>query len=94
MRRILGLTLGALLLLTAPGGGQVLDRVATTAQALVTNPLFYNGKRVVIRHPVKETGRLSELEGTAKPVYVFWKDRSGGSDGEIRGSGLGERPPY
>jgi len=85
LRRVLGLALGALLLLTAPGGAQVLDRVATTAQALVTNPLFYNGKRVVIRHPVKETGRLSELEGTAKPVYVFWKDRSGGSDGEIRG---------
>jgi len=61
------------------------DRVATTAQALVANPLFYNGKRVVIRHAVKENGRLSELEGTPKPVFVFWKDRAGGSDGEIRG---------
>jgi Bacterial Ig-like domain len=61
------------------------DRIATTAAALVANPLFFHGKRVVIRQPVKMTDRLSELDGTAKPVYVFWKDRPGGSDGEIRG---------
>lgn len=50
----------------------------------MANPLFFHGKRVVLRHAVKETGRLSELEATAKPVFVFWKDRAGGSDGEIR----------
>ena len=61
-----------------------MDRIATTADALVANPLFFNGKRVVLRHAVKETGRLSELDGTAKPVFVFWKDRPGGSEGEIR----------
>jgi hypothetical protein len=74
-----------LLLLTAPAAGQPLDRIATTAQALVANPIFFNGKRIVIRHTIKETGRLSELDGTAKPVYVFWRDKPGGSDGEIRG---------
>lgn len=73
-----------MLLVAAPAAAQAPDRIATTADALVANPLFFNGKRVVLRHPVKETGRLSELEGTAKPVFVFWKDQSRGSDGEIR----------
>jgi hypothetical protein len=85
LHKVLALAVAALLLVTAPAGAQAPDRTATTAQALVTNALFYNGKRVVIRQAVKETGRLSELEGTAKPVYIFWKDRTGGSDGEIRG---------
>jgi hypothetical protein len=61
------------------------ERIATTADALVANALFFNGKRVVVRRAVKEVGRLIELDATAKPVYVFWKDRPGGSDGEIRG---------
>lgn len=78
------LVVAALLLVTAPAAAQPPDRIATTAAALVENPLFFNGKRVVLRHAVKETGRVSELEGTAKPVFVFWKDRAGGSDGEIR----------
>src|SRR5918993_3965526 len=73
------------ILLAASAAAQAPDRIATTADALVGNPLFFNGKRVVVRRPVRQTGRLTELEGTAKPVYVFWKDRAGGSDGEIRG---------
>lgn len=64
---------------------QAPDRIATTADALVANPLFFNGKRVVVRRAAKQVGRLTELEGTPKPVYVFWKDRAGGSDGELRG---------
>ena len=64
---------------------QAPDRIATTAQALVTNPLFFHGKRIVVRHPVKQTGALFELEATPKPVFVYWKDSRGGSDGEIRG---------
>ena len=74
-----------MLVVAASAAAQPPERIATTAAALVANPLFFNGKRVVVRHPVKETGRLTELEGTAKPVYVFWKDRPGGSNGEIRG---------
>jgi hypothetical protein len=73
------------LLAAASLAAQPLDRHATTADALVANPLFFNGKRVVVRRAVREVGRLTELDGTAKPVYVFWKDRPGGSDGEIRG---------
>jgi hypothetical protein len=75
---------GALLLGAVPAAAQAPERIATTADALVANPLFFNGKRVVLRHAVKETGRLSELDGTAKPVFVFWRDTPGGSDGEIR----------
>lgn len=61
------------------------DRIATTAHALVANALFFNGKRIVVRHALKVTGTLTELEATAKPVYVFWKERPKGSSGEIRG---------
>ncbi|HTG98812.1 MAG TPA: Ig-like domain-containing protein [Vicinamibacterales bacterium] len=84
MRRFV-ISLGAALLIAAPGAAQAPDRIATTAQALVTNPLFFNGKRIVIRQPVKISGQLTELDGTAKPVYVLWRDKPGGTDGEIRG---------
>ncbi len=73
------------IILAASAAAQVPDRFATTADALVANPLFFNGKRVVIRRAVRQVGRLTELDGTAKPVYVFWKERTGGSEGEIRG---------
>ena len=73
------------LLVVASVAAQPPERIATTAEALVANPLFFNGKRVVVRRAVKQVDRLIELEATAKPVYVFWKDRPGGSTGEIRG---------
>lgn len=85
MRRAIWLSLGVLLLLTAPAAAQAPDRLATTAEALVANPLFFNGKRIVVRHAVKTDGRVTELDATAKPVFVFWRDKAGGSDGEIRG---------
>jgi len=84
LNKVSSLLFGALLLVAVPVAAQPLDRIATTADALVANPLFYNGKRVVLRHAVKENGRLTELDGTAKPVYIFWRDKGAGSDGEIR----------
>jgi hypothetical protein len=69
----------------ASAAAQPPDRIATTAHALVTNPLFFNGKRIVVRHALKATGTLTELEATVKPVYVFWKEPPKGSSGEIRG---------
>ena len=84
MRRVL-ISLGVLVLVAATAAAQPPDRIATTAQALVSNPLFFNGKRIVIRQPVKMSGQLTELDGTAKPVYIFWRDKVSGSDGEIRG---------
>lgn len=83
MRRLLQIPVVAILV-AASAAAQPPDRIATTADALVANPLFFNGKRIVIRHAVKQIDRLTELDGTAKPIYVFWKDRRGGSDGEIR----------
>jgi hypothetical protein len=64
---------------------QAPDRVATTAEALVAHPLFFHGKRIVVRHAVRQTDRLSELDATTKPVYIYWKDTPSASDGEIRG---------
>jgi hypothetical protein len=85
LNKACALLFGSFLLTAVPAAAQPPDRMATTAEALVANPLFFNGKRVVLRHAVKENGRLSELDGTAKPVFVFWRDQPGGSDGEIRG---------
>lgn len=59
--------------------------MAATAHALVANPLFYNGKQIAVRHPVRVAGGLTELDATAKPVYVLWKEPPSGSSGEIRG---------
>jgi hypothetical protein len=53
------------MLIAAPGVAQAPERIATTAEALVANPLFFNGKRVVVRRAVREVGRLTELEATA-----------------------------
>lgn len=75
----------AALLLGAAIVAQAPERIATTADALVANPLFFHGKRIVVRHAVRQTDRLAELDATVKPVYIFWREQPSGSDGEIRG---------
>jgi hypothetical protein len=75
----------AVLFVVAGTVAQAPDRIATTAEALVANPLFFHGKRIVVRHAVRQTDRLAELDATAKPVYIFWRERPSGSEGEIRG---------
>ncbi|MEN3338030.1 MAG: hypothetical protein V7647_1706 [Acidobacteriota bacterium] len=77
--------LAALLVCVAAPQAQVPDRIATTADALVANALFFHGKRIVVRHPVRQTDRLAQLDATSKPVYIFWRERPSGSEGEIRG---------
>ena len=63
----------------APAAAQAPDRIATTAEALVANPLFFHGKRIVVRHAVRAGGSARPSStATAKPVFVFWKDRAGG----------------
>jgi hypothetical protein len=74
-----------ILCVAAAAAAQPPDRIATTAEALVANPLFFNGKRVVVRHAVRQTGALVELDATARPVFVFWKEAPVGTEGEIRG---------
>lgn len=60
-------------------------RVATTAGTLLGFPFFFHGKPIVVRHPVTTDRDITRLDGTAKPVYVFWRERPARSDGEIRG---------
>ncbi len=84
MRRRFG-ALAALLLGAAVLGAQAPDRLATTAEALVANPVFFNGKRVAVRHPVRHADRLTELEATSKPIYVFWREPPTAAGGEVRG---------
>lgn len=75
------------LLLAAPhGAAQRPTRVATTAAALTTFPLFFHGKQIVVRHAFATvSGDVTKLEGTAKPVFVVWRERPSRTDGEIRG---------
>jgi hypothetical protein len=61
-------------------------RIATTADALAATPVFFHGRLVVLRHAVGGSPELTRLEGTAKPIFVFWKDSSAAvRDGELRG---------
>ncbi len=77
----------AALTLAAPhGAAQRATRVATTAAALTSFPLFFHGKQVAIRHAFTTTsGDITKLEGTAKPVFVVWQGRPSRTEGEIRG---------
>ena len=54
----------------ASAAAQAPGRMATTVDAPVTSALFYNGKDIAIRHGFKNTGAWTELEGTARPVFV------------------------
>lgn len=66
-------------------GAQAPERIATTAGALVANGIFFDGKRIVVRHAIRQTDRLVQLDATSKPIYIFWKEPPVGSEGEIRG---------
>jgi hypothetical protein len=61
-------------------------RVATTAEALVAAPVFFQGKHIAVRRATVDNAGLTELAQTAKPVAVYWREQpSGGADTEIRG---------
>lgn len=85
MRRLAALAALAALCAGAAFAVQAPERIATTAPALVAHPVFFHGKRVAVRHAVRESRGLTELEATPKPIYIFWREPPGGSDGEIRG---------
>ncbi len=83
---------------TAFAPAQPPGRMATTADALRTSPVFFHGKRIAVLGSVAESRGLYRLEaqGTtaapdAKPdlasklIYVYWRDQPARSDGEIRG---------
>ena len=70
---------------TIGAGAQPATRIATTAHALVGSSVFYHGKLVVLAADTTHDGGLTRVANTAKPIYVFWKERPTVSAGEIRG---------
>jgi len=61
------------------------SRIATTADALIGSAVFFHGRTVVLQQKLITERDLTRLATAPKPVYVFWKDRPGGDEGEIRG---------
>jgi hypothetical protein len=48
--------------------------------------VFFHGRQVVLRQPIGGSLELTRLDGTAKPVFLFWQDRPAAvRDPEIRG---------
>jgi hypothetical protein len=61
-------------------------RIATTVEALAATPVFFHGRQIVVRQGITGSLELARLEGTAKPVFVFWRDQpSALKDAELRG---------
>jgi hypothetical protein len=85
LRRFVGFALAGIL---ACGtlAAQAPGRIATTADALVATPVFFHGRQVVVRQPITGSLDLARLEGTSKPVFLFWKEQpSVARDAELRG---------
>jgi hypothetical protein len=67
--------------------GQPATRTASTVEALVAYPVFFQGRAITVRAEVTETEGYWRVTGGAdKPVLVIWQDR-GASPGrvELRG---------
>jgi hypothetical protein len=65
---------------------QTAGRLATTVDALIATPVFFHGRQVVVRQPIAGSLELTHLEGTSKPIFVFWQDQpSALRDAELRG---------
>jgi hypothetical protein len=71
-----GLSLvAAAVVLSAPASGQPQARLATTIDALLTYPVFYHGRTVVVRGTLEERDGLWSLtsSGTERRVHVLTK---------------------
>jgi Bacterial Ig-like domain len=86
----------ALLLSVTPATAQPPGRLATTAAALRTAPVFFHSRVIAVLGTVTEgrdfvrleplkTGDAAPTGGTGQPIYVFWRERPTRSSGEIRG---------
>lgn len=49
-------------------------RFATTAEALTASPVFFHGKQIVVRRDIEPSGQLMRLTGTAKPIFVYFRE--------------------
>ena len=81
----LGATLVAWAFLCVAPAAQGPGRVATTVESLVASPVFFHGKRVAVRGSVTLNGNLTQLAGTTKPVFIYWREQPARTEGEIRG---------
>ena len=73
-------------LFSVPLWAQAPTRLATTPESLVASPVFFHGKQIAVRRDVEPAGALIKLAGTAKPVFVFWRDSpSAPRNSEVRG---------
>ena len=78
--------LALLCVLASLAVAQPAGRIATTTEALVATPVFFHGRQVVVRQAIGGSIELSRLDGTAKPIFVFWKEQPGAiRDAEVRG---------
>jgi hypothetical protein len=60
-------------------------RIATTTEALLGSAVFFHGRNVVVKQKLITERGGTRLAESAKPIYVFWKDRPSGDEGEVRG---------
>ena len=75
----------ALVALVTGAAAQGIARLATTADALIASAGFFHGRHVVVEQRIAYERDLARLAGTSKPVYVFWRTKPSGDQGEIRG---------
>ena len=76
----------ALVLIAAGSMAQAPTRFAASPEALIAAPVFYHGRQIAVRKDVEPAGPLMKLAGTAKPIFVFWRDSpSAPRNSEVRG---------
>lgn len=81
-------TLRAAILACSVAGlsAQAPARIATTVEALTGSPVFFHGKQVIVHRDVEPAGPLMRLAGTAKPIFVLWRDSPNvPRDADVRG---------
>jgi hypothetical protein len=70
----------------APASQPAASRIAASPDALIAAPVFYHGKQIAVRRDIEPAGQLMKLAGTAKPIFVFWRDSpSAPRNSEVRG---------
>lgn len=82
----------------ASGWAQTSTRVAATADALRSAPVFYHGKPVAVLGSVVEARGLVQLappsggsenaeptSASGRAIYIFWRERPARASGEVRG---------
>ena len=65
---------------------QPTSRIVTNVEALVSAPVFFHGRQIVIRQPLAGSVDLTRLDNTSKPIFVFLREPPGAvRDAELRG---------